>query len=291
MRVASFAVTGKDGLNADISIVPLPGQAGTELDNVNRWRGELDLPPVTMAELESQAVEVCDVEGRLFDLVSESPRIAGKYKERTLAALAEHGGQTWFFKMRGEADLVAGEKQRFIAFLKSIDFHHNHEEAASPSVTAKPAAPVDSPKPAAGSPQWTIPAGWNPESPGPMVQLAFGVSGGQEEAAKVTVSSFPGDVGGVLANVNRWRGQVGLEPVEASGLAQVTSKLDLATGGAIVADMTGQDPRTGKPARMVAVIAPQGERTWFYKFLGDVAVVGTQKDAFLGFVKSAKYPQ
>jgi hypothetical protein len=33
--------------------------------------------------------------------------------------------------------------------------------------------------------------------------------------AEVTVSAFPGDTGGLLANLNRWRGQIGLEPVQA----------------------------------------------------------------------------
>ncbi len=44
--------------------------------------------------------------------------------------------------------------------------------------------------------------------------------------AEVAITAFPGDVGGVLANVNRWRGQAGLAPVDDAGLGQATSALD-----------------------------------------------------------------
>ncbi len=47
-RVASFRVRGKDAReDADVSVVPLPGDAGGDLANVNRWRGQVDLAPVT----------------------------------------------------------------------------------------------------------------------------------------------------------------------------------------------------------------------------------------------------
>ena len=42
---------------------------------------------------------------------------------------------------------------------------------------------------------------------------------------EIAISQFPGDVGGMLANINRWRGQVGLAPVtepEIAGLIEST---------------------------------------------------------------------
>ena len=41
-----------------------------------------------------------------------------------------------------------------------------------------------------------------------MVLASYNISA-KEGSPTVTVSMFPGDVGGVLANVNRWRGQLG----------------------------------------------------------------------------------
>lgn len=38
---------------------------------------------------------------------------------------------------------------------------------------------------------------------------------------EVAISRFPGDVGGMLANVNRWRGQVGLPPTTEAEFAEM----------------------------------------------------------------------
>src|SRR4051812_8451045 len=51
MRVASYRVKGKDGKMADVSVIPLPGMAGRDIDNVNRWRGQVGLAPVSEGEL------------------------------------------------------------------------------------------------------------------------------------------------------------------------------------------------------------------------------------------------
>jgi len=290
MRVASFTVPGENGQSADVSIVPLPSSASDELTNVNRWRNELGLGPIT-AELvaaSGQDVTVCDAQGRLFDIAGEQPDSQKQYVERTLAAMAEHGGQMWFFKMRGPDALVAGEKQRFIAFLNSIDFHadsaaHEPTTAANPSSNASSAGSGRLP---GGSPQWQVPEGWEAEQPGMMVLVAFRAGG-----AQVTVSPpFGSDFGGLRANLNRWRGQVGLPPVAEADLPQQTAKLDLGGTEAIVADMTGKDLQNGGSARQIVVVVPQGGQTWFYKIKGDEASVSAQKEAFLAFIKSAKYP-
>src|SRR5437016_4990556 len=57
MRVASFAIAGKDGQTADVAVTPVPGMGGRELDLVNMWRGQIQLAPATEAELaKGQAV-------------------------------------------------------------------------------------------------------------------------------------------------------------------------------------------------------------------------------------------
>src|SRR3954469_20730083 len=51
MRVASFKISGKDGRQADLSIVPLSGGGGGDIANVNRWRGQVGLPPLSPEEI------------------------------------------------------------------------------------------------------------------------------------------------------------------------------------------------------------------------------------------------
>src|SRR5437667_2742438 len=94
-RVASFRVAGKDGKQADVSVIPLPGGAGGDFSNVNRWRGQVGLPPVLEEEMQkiAESVEVAGQPATLFDQAGEATRI--------LAAVQHREGTAWFFKMTG----------------------------------------------------------------------------------------------------------------------------------------------------------------------------------------------
>jgi len=93
----------------------------------------------------------------------------------------------------------------------------------------------------------------------------------------------------LLSNVNRWRGQIGLGPVDESDLAKLTMSMDVTGGQATLVDLTGTDPQNGQPTRLVAAIVPMGDQTWFYKLIGDEKVVSREKDAFTKFVQTARY--
>ena len=56
---------------------------------------------------------------------------------------------------------------------------------------------------------------------------------------------------------------------------------------AYMVDLKGTNARSGKPARMVALGVPRGGETWFYKLIGDEALVAKEKDTFLKFVVGA----
>ncbi|HZI31084.1 MAG TPA: hypothetical protein VFF11_02015, partial [Candidatus Binatia bacterium] len=105
----------------------------------------------------------------------------------------------------------------------------------------------------------------------------------------VNVSSLNGDGGGLLANVNRWRRQLGLGPIAESDLAKLQA-IDTGSGKAALVDISGTNPADGKPMELIGVVLPLGSDTWFYKLMGDASVVTGQKDAFVKFVQSAKYP-
>ena len=59
---------------------------------------------------------------------------------------------------------------------------------------------------------WSAPAHWKPKSGSAMRKGSYTITGEGGEA-DLAISAFPGDVGGELANLNRWRGQVQLPPV------------------------------------------------------------------------------
>ena len=95
------------------------------LANVNRWRGEVGLPQVTADEL-AKVTEPIEIDGQQATLVDAVPD-ASKHRESkadrgTLAAMLNTGDTIWFFKMTGDRDLVAAERDQFKAFLKSVRF-------------------------------------------------------------------------------------------------------------------------------------------------------------------------
>jgi len=309
MRLASFAAPGKNGQAVDISIVPLPGLAGGDLNNVNRWRGQVGLGPIGADELTKlgESVTVGDAPAQLYDQAGTPPGATAP--ARILAVGLHRPDMMWFFKATGDDESVASQKGNFIAWLKSIQFadalaglpagHPDISGALPPAAAGgtpempaghpdmggmMPAAALPDTGPAPALPAWTVPPGWQTEPPGAMVLAKFtAVENGAK--AEVSVSSFPGDVGGLLANINRWRRQIGLPPIEDAGLAQAVTPLTTPAGPASHVDLTSADGKT----RLAGVILPLNGQSWFYKFTGDAAVVDHQKAAFLNFVQSAKY--
>jgi hypothetical protein len=127
MRVGSFLATASNGQKADISVVPLSGDAGGDLANINRWRGQINLDPITDAELPQMSEKITPA-GRpmiLVDFVSHDLEIDNKYPKRLVAAIYKQGTRSWFFKMTGEDKAIQEIKPAFLKFLKTLQFHAN----------------------------------------------------------------------------------------------------------------------------------------------------------------------
>jgi hypothetical protein len=97
----------------------LPGPAGGELANVNRWRGQIGLPPLDEAALAAarQVVKAKAGPLKVYDFTNEA-----KPGSRLVAALAESGGNTWFVKMTGDAEAVGAARPDFMKLLGSLRF-------------------------------------------------------------------------------------------------------------------------------------------------------------------------
>jgi hypothetical protein len=95
----------------------LPGTAGGELGNVNRWRGQVGLPPIDDTARTGLRKEVKSKAGAisLYDFTGE-----GAEKQRMLAGLLFVDGRSWFFKMTGDPDAVWTAKADFVKVLESL---------------------------------------------------------------------------------------------------------------------------------------------------------------------------
>ena len=285
MRVALFSVKNKENQEAQTTIIPLPNLAGKDLENVNRWRGQVGLEPINASILTTQVqtVAIAGMDGQLYDMAGTPPD--QNQAIRILGAILNREGMTWFVKMTGPDSLVASQKSIFIDFLKTLSFTATTpaDTGAAP-LRVQNTAPATPAVPAPALPAWKTPEPWKQINPGPMQVAKFQTASEIGASAEVTVAVFPGDVGGTLANVNRWRGQIGLPPIEQNDLDKVTAPFDLGGNKAILVDMLSEQSKV----RMVAAIVPKAGQTWFYKLAGQDPMVGREKDAFLKFVQSAQ---
>ena len=141
------------------------------------------------------------------------------------------------------------------------------------------------PQPGAqGSLKWSLPKGWS-EAAGEGMRFATFKTpyAGKVEA---TVVVLPGPAGGELANVNRWRGQIGLPPIDEAALAAARAVVKSKAGALNVYDFTSEGQAK---SRMVAglVATPDGN-TWFLKLTGDAGPVAKAKPDFMRILESLR---
>ncbi len=133
---------------------------------------------------------------------------------------------------------------------------------------------------------WTAPAHWTVKPASAMRKGSYAITGDGGATADLSVTAFPGNVGGDLANVNRWRGQIQLPPLAASELGTATTHVDSNDLHLTVADFTGGT--AAAPQRVLGAIVPVGDATWFFKLSGPADLVGREKAAFAAFLKTIR---
>lgn len=172
-------------------------------------------------------------------------------------------------------------------------------ESQPPAAQAAPAAPVTPSAPMAATasmkaeaasfdvPQWgSLPKGWSVGPENGMRKATWIVTGPDGAKAEIAVTVFPGNVGGLTANVNRWRGQIGLAAATAEEIAASAKPVNVGGIGSQRFVMTSAD---GKKALDAVMTAHKGA-TWFFKMSGDAAAVAAQGEALVTFLAASRLP-
>lgn len=137
-------------------------------------------------------------------------------------------------------------------------------------------------------PTFRAPEGWQSVEAGLIASARFRI-GDDDRAGSVTVTGLKGDGGGLAANVNRWRAQVGLEPVAEKHALAAAQPVKVGGTAGHYLDLTGPEV-TGRPTpRILAAVVKQGDHTWYFKLEGPSGLVAAQKSAFEGFLKSVRF--
>ncbi len=121
MRLASFRVKGAGGHEADVSVVSLKDDGGGLEANLNLWRTQMQLRDLTEQELKAESLPLNSGLGALTLVHFESADdlLGEGRKAAILGAMGQVGARTWFFKMAGDLDVVAAEKEKFIRFVET----------------------------------------------------------------------------------------------------------------------------------------------------------------------------
>ncbi len=134
---------------------------------------------------------------------------------------------------------------------------------------------------------WQAPKQWTSKPAGAMRKATFSVPG-EGADSDLSITAFPGDVGGELMNVNRWRGQLGLPPLRAEELDASVSRVEANGLKITLVELASQGDPSGKA--MMGAIVPVSGSTWFFKLTGPGASVRSSKPAFLEFLHTVRTP-
>jgi len=223
-------------------------------------------------------------------------RFATPAGEGLLAALVPVGERLWFAQVTGPLANVDAMRPSFEAFLASLV-----PAAAAPASTAAPATAAATPPGAAmigqalpegalgrgAAPSWSTPSHWGPGPASSMRRGSYRVDGAGGTTIDIAVTSFPGDVGGLLSNLNRWRSQIGLGPISPADMPSAATTLRIGNQTATWVDFAGTGER---PQRTLVVQFQVAGESWFFKATGDAALVASEEPSFRSMVESVRFP-
>jgi hypothetical protein len=141
-------------------------------------------------------------------------------QERMVVAVALQPDASWFFKISGSTRALAEAESAWVDFLKQVSFDDQ------------------------GQPVWQVPTGWRAisavsDSPMSSRLATLVIPNSFRDKVELVVSSLGPDFDR-LANFNRWRGQMGLEPITANELDEEIGELEYRGGKFLVFDRSGE---------------------------------------------------
>jgi hypothetical protein len=258
----------------EVSISALPGDAGGATANVNRWREQVGLAAVENPEGERVDLKALAAHATLHELHGASKGV--------LAAILQHGDQTWFFKLNAPVAELASCKGEFVAFLTGI-----HGDPATP-----PPAPELPPAPEKPRISLDVPDGWEKSAGSSMRVASFRIPGSGGVDGDVSIIPLTGDGGNTLDNVNRWREQLKLPALKADGGPGSWTTVETPSGPVTIIHLVSEDAiyEGNRPGAISAAILRTRDVAWFFKLTGEAGLVRQNQEKFETFVRSAILP-
>lgn len=132
--------------------------------------------------------------------------------------------------------------------------------------------------------EWKVPAAWVMGAESSIRIASYALKEIPKSRFDISVTRFPGDVGGMFSNVNRWRGQLGLERYADPSL--VESEAMLVRSEAYELHLFRMANEATPPMATEVAILELNGFSWFFKMTGEKTLVDQQSERFLAFLKS-----
>lgn len=170
----------------------------------------------------------------------------------------------------------AGEHKSAAPGATSADRFGGHAHPSSPPMTDL---------------RWKMPEGWT-QRPATSMRVANFAIGSGENEAQCYVTILPGPAGGVDANLNRWRRQMGANaatPEELAALPRIDCLgQEIALLG-LSGNFKGMGSKQQEGAYLFGVVCPLKERTLFVKMMGPESVVAPERERFTALCASLSF--
>ncbi|QDU34088.1 hypothetical protein KS4_21500 [Poriferisphaera corsica] len=130
---------------------------------------------------------------------------------------------------------------------------------------------------------YTVPKAWvAQQNISSMIDAAYKT----DQGLMITVSKLNGDGGGMLANLNRWRGQLGLQTLRSLD-QQDSQTLDV--DGQIATVFVLGDSEQTQGIVIASIAVPEQGRTWYIKMTGQPNLLNQNSEAFATFLQSIHF--
>lgn len=222
--------------------------------NINRWRGQLQLPELPQGEILSGGLE----KGGFLEV----PTKAGTARVINISGT-------------GSGSMSRGP----------------FSSGAADSPLAKTMAAVrpqkNSPQASSGPIQFEVPSGWSEGETGPM-RRAFLTLDKDGQQVSVKVSDLNPGATSEVSVLNMWRQETGLEPLEGDQLNQIVQAVPIGDQTGKLVSFTGSN-QEGEPMTTTAAMVTAVGRWWFFKLQGDPELAMNEAETFRGFLKSVQF--
>ena len=140
-------------------------------------------------------------------------------------------------------------------------------------------------------PTYKVPKGWETleRDKAGFTTARFRAGEGDKAVTTILLSIGLNGDSGLVANVNRWRHQLGLKELADKDALKALEPIKVDGRDGYLLDVTGPEVADKATQRIVAVLVPHAGEAWIVKMSGPAAEVADQKKALDEFVQSIRF--